>query len=476
MRAAGIILAAGASSRFGEVKAIAPFQGRPLLQYAIDAAAAAGLAETVVVIGASADRVLAALGEQSARVVVNPTPELGLSSSLKLALAALPHDVDAAAILLGDQPTVRADVIRKLLAAAEGTDAPIVAPRYAGGGGANPVVLRRRGWSLLDGVEGDRGLASVIARHPELVHEVAVAGQNPDVDTPADLAALEAESAWAARVRANREQVDRLREVPDGRDFYASVSAIFRADPRRTNDPVLDRMLRLAEPFDVWLDIGAGAGRYALPLALAVREVIAVEPSDSMLAGLRDGARDAGVHNVRIVQERWPPKTVGRRRERRGKILAADVALIAHVGYDIEEIGPFLGAMEGASSRLCVAVLMERSPASVAYPFWQEAFGEPRAPLPALPEFVDLLRARGRKPALEMVDAERRIWSSRDELLGFLRRQLWVDPGGRRDKLVEQLVEARLERVPNGFALAGEANPIGIVTWAREERQAAAGG
>jgi len=119
---------------------------------------------------------------------------------------------------------------------------------------------------------------------------------------------------------------------------------------------------------------------------------------------------------------------------------------------------------------------MERSPASVAYPFWQEAFGEPRAPLPALPEFVDLLRARGRKPALEMVDAERRIWSSRDELLGFLRRQLWVDPGGRRDKLVEQLVEARLERVPNGFALAGEANPIGIVTWAREERQAAAGG
>jgi len=53
MRAAGIILAAGASSRFGEVKAIAPFQGRPLLQYAIDAAAAAGLAETVVVLGAS---------------------------------------------------------------------------------------------------------------------------------------------------------------------------------------------------------------------------------------------------------------------------------------------------------------------------------------------------------------------------------------------------------------------------------------
>jgi len=201
-----------------------------------------------------------------------------------------------------------------------------------------------------------------------------------------------------------------------------------------------------------------------------------LEPSDSMLAGLRDGARETGIHNVRIVEKRWPPENLGHLGEAKAESLAADVALIAHVGYDIEEIGPFLDAMEAASRRLCVAVLMERSPASVAYPFWQEAFGEPRAPLPALPEFVDLLRARGRQPSVEMVDAERRVWSSRGELLGFLRRQLWVDPGGRRDKLLEQLVEARLERVPNGFALAGEANPVGIVTWAREERGAAAGG
>src|SRR5437899_11917663 len=119
--------------------------------------------------------------------------------------------------------------------------------------------------------------------------------------------ALDLEAAWAARVRANREQVDRFREVPDGADFYAPVSSIFRADPHRADDPILDRLLRLARPADSWLDIGAGAGRFALPLALAVREVIALEPSESMLAGLREGIAETGVGNLRIVQERWPP-------------------------------------------------------------------------------------------------------------------------------------------------------------------------
>src|SRR6266581_4946158 len=73
--------------------------------------------------------------------------------------------------------------------------------------------------------------------------------------------AAELETAWAARVRANREQVDLVREVPD-RDFYAPVSSLFVADPRRTDEPALDALIAIAEPTDRWLDIGAGAGRY----------------------------------------------------------------------------------------------------------------------------------------------------------------------------------------------------------------------
>ena len=49
--------------------------------------------------------------------------------------------------------------------------------------------------------------------------------------------AEQARETWAARVRANREQVDRFREVPDGPDFYAPVASMFRDDPRRRNEP-----------------------------------------------------------------------------------------------------------------------------------------------------------------------------------------------------------------------------------------------
>ena len=143
--------------------------------------------------------------------------------------------------------------------------------------------------------------------------------------------------SWDARVRANRDQVDLIRQGAEADDFYAPVSARFIDDPRRTGDAVLDALLELAEPGDRWLDIGAGAGRYALPLALAVREVVAVEPSPAMTANLRCAMDAHDIHNVVIVEVRWPPAV---------QIPAADVALIAHVGYDVEPIGPFLDAME----------------------------------------------------------------------------------------------------------------------------------
>ena len=125
--------------------------------------------------------------------------------------------------------------------------------------------------------------------------------------------AAELEEAWAERVRANREQVDQIREVPD-RDFYAPVSSLFVADPRRTDEEALDALLTLAEPEDRWLDIGAGAGRYALPLAIHVREVIAVEPSASMRNALRTGKEEHGLDNLRIVAGAWPDALADPRR------------------------------------------------------------------------------------------------------------------------------------------------------------------
>jgi SAM-dependent methyltransferase len=277
-------------------------------------------------------------------------------------------------------------------------------------------------------------------------------------------AADQAAAAWAERVRANRDQVDRVREVPDGADFYARVTSLFRADPRRANERVLDLLKAIARTDDTWLDIGAGAGRYALPLALVVRDVVAVDPSAGMLGVLRDLMGEHGIANVRVVEGRWPPDAA--LAAQLGPFPIADVALIAHVGYDIEAIGPFLDAMEAAARRLCVAVLMHSTPASVAEPFWPPVHGESRIPLPALPEFLELLRARGREPQIAEAQREPRRFESRKALEGFLRRQLWIADGGEKERRYREVLAGLVVEEDGEFGLAGQGPlPVGVVTW-----------
>ncbi|MFL5715780.1 MAG: NTP transferase domain-containing protein [Chloroflexota bacterium] len=464
-RTVGLVLAAGAGSRFGGGKLLASVGGRPLLQHVLDAVAAAGVDDVVVVLGTEAPAIEAAIAWRGERRVVNPAPERGLSSSLKTGFYAVPTDADAVLVALGDQPLIPVETIRALLDASSPEDRPVVVPAFEEGQGRNPVLLRRPAFGLVAETDGDRGLGPVIAAHPERVTEVAVTGHNPDVDTIDDLAAV-LESAWASRVRANRDQVERVREVPDGQDFYAPVTSLFRADPTRTGDDVLDVLLGLVRSGDTWLDVGAGAGRFALPLARALDpsggSVVALDTSRSMLEGLREIAEDYAIENVRVVEARWPPDD-----PRAAGAYEADVALIAHVGYDIEDIGGFLGALEDAAERLCVAVLMERVPASAADPFWPPVHGEERVALPALPEVIEILEARGRRPSVQRVQVDARRFESRDTLAGFVRRQLWIDPNGPKEARFQAAVEELAVQDDDGWTIKGRGpSDVGVVTWA----------
>lgn len=269
------------------------------------------------------------------------------------------------------------------------------------------------------------------------------------------------EDAWATRVRDNREQAERLREIPIG-DFYARTSSLFVADPRRTEEPALEVLRALAGRDETWLDIGAGAGRYALPLALCVRAVIAVEPSPGMRQALGTGIAEHGIGNVRVVAGAWPEAV-----DQLGPLPAADASLIAHVGYDIEDIGPFLDAMEAATRVRCVAVLTDRSPASVADPFWPIVHGEERVPLPALPALLEVLRARGRETEVIRVERPPRTFESVEALTAFLRRQLFILEGGEKDAIFRASVPDRIVLRDGGWTLADRpTGSIGIVTWA----------
>jgi molybdenum cofactor cytidylyltransferase len=190
VRVVGLVLAAGAATRFGSDKLAASLEGRPLLDHVLDVLRAVPLSEIVVV--TRRERPIAAADDL--RVVVNPAPEDGLSSSLRLALAATAEapglPPEAVLIALGDQPRIDPVVIRWLIAAAQTSTRPVVTPAYDRDGSPNPVLLLRAAFALVTEASGDRGLGPVLAAHPELVQSVPVGGANPDVDSRADLARL----------------------------------------------------------------------------------------------------------------------------------------------------------------------------------------------------------------------------------------------------------------------------------------------
>jgi CTP:molybdopterin cytidylyltransferase MocA len=149
----------------------------------VDAAVEAGLAPIVAVV----PRQLAAATQARVTFLPNAEPELGMSHSLRLGVAAMPADAEAAVILLGDQPTIGTELLQRLLAARGVT--PFVATRVAGML-APPVLVERSHFDLVQQPRGDIGLRQILRSHAELVTAIEVARMPADIDTVADLRAI----------------------------------------------------------------------------------------------------------------------------------------------------------------------------------------------------------------------------------------------------------------------------------------------
>jgi molybdenum cofactor cytidylyltransferase len=178
-----VILAAGASRRYGSPKQLVVVDGRTLLEHVIGAAMAAGMQPVVAVVPvwlAPPDD----LDDTRLRWVRNAFPERGMSLSLRLGLGAIAADVSAALILLGDQPGIAPATIAAVLGARG--ERPVVAAS-ADGVLAPPVLIERTHFPLIDELAGDMGLRELLRRHPHLVTAVPVPAHAADLDTPEDL-------------------------------------------------------------------------------------------------------------------------------------------------------------------------------------------------------------------------------------------------------------------------------------------------
>jgi CTP:molybdopterin cytidylyltransferase MocA len=185
---AAIVLAAGGGSRFTASggqghKLLAPYLGRTVVEWAIEAASSAGLDATYVVRGAT-DLPVPPLARNAVTFVRNDRWREGIATSLQAGVARARQDGHAAVVVgLGDQPLVQTEAWRRVAAAAR---SPIAVATYQGERG-NPVRLSSMAWPLLP-TAGDDGARLVMRRRPDLVVEVPCPGRSADIDTVEDLA------------------------------------------------------------------------------------------------------------------------------------------------------------------------------------------------------------------------------------------------------------------------------------------------
>jgi molybdenum cofactor cytidylyltransferase len=190
---AGLILAAGGSSRLGRPKQTLPYGDTTLLGHVLGSARACGFDQLVVALGGGSSEVRAQVDLTGATVVENPSYGEGCSSSISAALPALDESCDVLVLMLGDQPGVGPTVVRTLLA--RQGDAPIAVAHYENGRG-HPFAFRRELFPELAGLHGDKAVWKLIERRAADVVEVTVPGTvPPDVDTWEDYEALVGEGA-----------------------------------------------------------------------------------------------------------------------------------------------------------------------------------------------------------------------------------------------------------------------------------------
>jgi molybdenum cofactor cytidylyltransferase len=200
-RIAAVVLAAGRSTRMrGSNKLLAEIARRPLVCIVAEEALASRADPVIVVAGHQRAEVEKALAGLRVRIVHNPDFAEGLGTSLRVGIAAVPADSDAAIVCLGDMPRVDAALMNRLIAAFDpDRGALVVVPTFEGKRG-NPVLWSRRFFPDLMAIEGDVGARHLIGRYSEAVAEVPVEGKAAlvDVDTPEALSGVKAEMEAAA--------------------------------------------------------------------------------------------------------------------------------------------------------------------------------------------------------------------------------------------------------------------------------------
>jgi len=275
-------------------------------------------------------------------------------------------------------------------------------------------------------------------------------------------AAVECAHEWDRLVLSEHEQTNRFRDPPPDRDHWTGIARSFAPPDRAEAD--LDPAVRVIETYleknDTVIDVGAGGGRIAIPLARRCARVIVVEPSPVMRAGMEASISELGVDNIEVVAETWED----------ADIPMGDHVVCSHVMYATSPILPFLEKLQHHARKRVTVMLRERPPQGNFHELFERLFGEKRIPLPAMSEFRGLL---------ELLDIEYDLHRLEDRPHGEFRdvdsalrrsmQRLFLNPGTPNAASLAELLPGCL--VPNGDGVKfswAEPQKGWLVTWSTE--------
>jgi SAM-dependent methyltransferase len=226
---------------------------------------------------------------------------------------------------------------------------------------------------------------------------------------------------------------------------------------RRGADPSLQALLAHVDPGDVVVDVGAGTGRHAVPLAGHCARVVAVEPSLAMRARLEARIQDEQVTNIAVIPASWPAAGP----------LACDVAFSSHVLYGVTDVVPFLETMTRSARRQCVLLLGLRAPADAINTLWRIVHGRERPERPAAIEALDVLHHLGYAASLHVLSATEypvEFDDCAEDLIEICHRLgIRADDSGR-ERVRTALGDFRSPDA-DGRYLLGTTAPLALVVW-----------
>ena len=268
---------------------------------------------------------------------------------------------------------------------------------------------------------------------------------------------------WKQRVAAHHAQSQKIRAALGIADVdrWEVVSPLFKADPRRTDDVEVNRLAREVTPAMTVLDVGGGAGRFALPLALRCQHVKVVEPSPSMGESFCQIAAEAGIDNVRLVAKRWDE----------AEVEPADIVLSAHVIYMVEDIRAFVTKVVAHARQKVLMPTFMRPPMVRYAPFWRWVHGEDKHDLPVAGELMQVLWEMDIYPDLEMFEPKpSRAFIDWQTAMETLRQRIHVKPDTAEDARLQRAMRELLIKAPGGYIMK-EATPelLALISWQRSE-------